>query len=278
MTYENIEESRQLGEPVTLYYFKYGDNAGQFYAYTDAEQTISEGGVDYQPIPIQRTKVSASGSLDKAAVNIRTSVDTGLSELFKIYPPSQVVTCEIRQGHLNDPSNEFLVIWSGRVISANREVRETQFTCEPISTSLRRSGLRRHYQFLCPHVLYGPQCKANKAAATTSTVVTVISGNVINVQVGTLAEAVGKYTNGTVEWTDASGVFHVRTILKGTGTTTLTLSGPPTGLEILSAVDVILGCNRQMSDCTALHNNIQNFGGQPWIPTKNPIGAVNNFY
>jgi hypothetical protein len=42
---------------------------------------------------------------------------------------------------------------------------------------------------------------------------------------------------------------------------------------------VVLGCNHQAyaeegGDCQPLHDNIVNYGGDRWIPLKNPIGNL----
>ena len=55
MTFQTIETSRQKGEPVTLYRFRYSETAN--FAYTDAEQAITHGGITYEPIPIMRDAV-----------------------------------------------------------------------------------------------------------------------------------------------------------------------------------------------------------------------------
>jgi hypothetical protein len=52
---------------------------------------------------------------------------------------------------------------------------------------------------------------------------------------------------------------------------------------VTDPIDVVLGCNHQLyaadgGDCEGLHDNVLNFGGFRWIPTKNPIGTFNNYY
>jgi hypothetical protein len=278
MTFETVEESRASGTPAELFFFRYGSAANAFYAYTDHDQTITFDGDQYAPIPIYRDDVSSKGTLDKATVNVKVPITSGISELFKTYPPSQVVTIVIRQGHVIGGADEYPVMWTGRVLSCKRDGPEATLTCEPVATSMKRSGLRRNYQLTCPHVLYGPQCNANKVTATINRPIISLTSTSI-----TLADGFSggisplKYIGGTVEWEGVNGRQY-RTILRVTDLKTLALSGPTTGLVAGNNVDVILGCNRQMGvgpqpdgDCQPLHNNIQNFGGQAWIPTDNPI-------
>jgi uncharacterized phage protein (TIGR02218 family) len=276
--FEDNEESRYAGHPITLYYFRYGSAPANYIAWTDNEETITYAGVDYLPHPIQRNAVNASGTLDKSDLTIQVPHDSALTELFRVWPPSQVVTLTISQGHLDDDDNEFLVIWKGRVLSVNREITQATLTCQAMATALRRSGLRRNYQYGCPHVLYGTHCKANKAAATVTATISAINGNVLDFVPGWTVVDQMKYINGTVSWTDASGVNHIRSMISHAVLDQYGLNGLPQNLSVGDTVEVTLGCNRQMDDCSAVHNNINNFGGQPWIPTKNPIGIFNHFY
>lgn len=292
MSFGNYEGSRFSGEPVNLYHFKYGENDNEFYAYTDAEQPITHPStgpesVIYAPIPIDRGKITSSGSLDKSNMKISTPYDCALADLYLSYPPSYVTSLIMYQGHVSDADQDFKVVWSGRVMSCARRGSQAEFTCEPISTSLRRNGLRRRYQFGCPHVLYGDDCRADKARATASVTVQSVSGSRITVASdwADIARA-AKYVQGLAEWIATSGGREIRTILRAeNGGRTFLLSGSPRGLVAGSALDLVLGCNHKAGipaqpdgDCAPLHDNILNFGGQPYIPFKSPIGFVNNFY
>ena len=70
------------------------------------------------------------------------------------------------------------------------------------------------------------------------------------------AVAIEKYLGGLVEWTNANSGLESHTILRTTDTD-ITISGIVKDLVALDNVDVILGCNRQMDDCEALHNTIR---------------------
>lgn len=277
MSFSNFEESRYLGTPIKLYLFRYGVSPGSFFAYTDHDDIFEFDSVLYQPIPISMGNISSSGTLDKSDLEIKTPFDTGLADLFLAYPPSSVITVSIRQGHVNDPDKEFLVAWSGRVLSSSKEGDESNFVCQPISTSLKRPGLRRNYQYPCGHVLYGPQCSADKALATVTTTVADIAGTTIRLPGGFTSLDQNSYINGMLEWTDAENNLQIRPILQLISPETYILGGIPVGLEIGQQVNMVLGCKRNMGDCLNLHNNIHNFGGQPWIPIKNP-NRENNFY
>ena len=281
MSKQQYEGSRGLGSPVTLYYIVWGESTTAFDAYTDAEQEVVHNGVTYRPIPVTHGSITSSGTLDKATLAIMTPTDTPLAGRFIGYPPGRVISCTIRQGHAEDPDKEFPVVWTGRIISASYDSDNNQYqlTGEPVSTSMRRPGLRRRYQYGCPHVLYGTSCRASKANATVTTTVTAISGSIITLISGWPGEAQSeKYIGGMIEWTTPVGNKEVRTILRNPDNRSFLVAGRLSGLTEGSQVDVILGCAHTMDECRELHNNILNFGGCPWIPTENPIGTKNNYY
>lgn len=283
MSYETYEESREIGNPVQLFKFIYGPGPSNYYAYTDHTDELTVDGVTYEPVPIQRDNISADGTLDRSAIRINTDMGTELAEIFRVYPPAYVVSLVLRQGHLGDPDSEFLVIWAGRIVAAHREGGEAVLAGEPVSTSLRRPGLRRHYQYGCPHELYGPHCLADKASKTLSATVASVTGATVTLTAGwNGAFTAAKFLGGLFEWVNDDGLTDRRTILRVAGNV-LSLSGIAKGVAASDTVSVIVGCNHKAyaeddGDCQPLHDNILNFGGQRWIPVKNPIGTYNNYY
>jgi hypothetical protein len=293
MPFSPIEKSRHEGEPVTLFNFIYEGDAADApaslttFSYTDAEQQIAFGGITYEPVPISRGKIGASGSLDKSALTIRLPRDIPLADLFIVYPPAQVVQLVIRQGHLSDTDPgppEFLVVWSGRVLSVGRETDECVVTAEPISSSLRRSGLRRSFSIGCPHALFikhvdSGGCGASIAAATETATVDLIVQTTITLAAGWEgARDPQKFVEGMVKWTDSVGGIQARKILSVNGNE-LWLSGFLRDLSVSDTVSVILGCNHLEDDCQNLHNVINDFGGFTWLPNgNNPVSTRNIFY
>jgi hypothetical protein len=283
MSFDAFESSRELGDPIQLFFFKYGPNLGDYFAYTDSTVQQAVGGVTYEPRPVKRDTISQDGTLDKSSIKINIDVGSEVAELFRVYPPAYVVSLIIKQGHIGDPDSEFLVIWAGRVVAAERQGGEAQLSAEPVSTSLRRPGLRRHYQYGCPHQLYGPQCRADKASKTVTATVSAVNGASVTLVAGwNGAFAAAKFLGGLFEWVNDDGQTDRRTILRIAGNV-LSLSGVVQGLDPGDDVDAIVGCNHKAyaaedGDCQPLHDNILNFGGMRWIPVKNPIGNYNNYY
>lgn len=267
--------SRFKGRPYELYRFVFGPRSEDRALYTDAETEILFNGEIYSPVPIDRDSTASSGTLDKTALAVRMPQTLQIPQLYRIYPPGYTVALTIFRGESLDPDAQRTAVWVGRVVSVAYEGLQATVQCEPIVTAFRRTGLRRNYQYMCPHILYGPQCKANKAAASTSAVVSSATGR--SVVLSTVLANANLYLGGMLEWTDSSGTYQARTILSvgsTSGGTTFTLTGLATGLLPGAAVTPVRGCRHVLSSCVNEHNNGPNYGGYPWIPLKNPIGNL----
>lgn len=279
-----FQNSRTKSEPITLYRFEYGIGLTSKLLLTDYEESVTFGGEVYQPVQIKHDNIVSQGTLDKSNLSLYTSRDNPLVELFRVYPPDGVVNLLIYQGEARDPDVDFKVIWGGRVLNFGIENSiEAKFSCEPGATAIRRPGLRRHYQYSCPHLVYGPHCKANKVAASRSAAVAAVQGSVVTLLPGWFgSNNPAKYIYGMLEWTGPSGNTVSRTILQVNSSgglyVNLVLTGVANGITMGDTVTVVLGCDHTMGDCKNLHNNLPNFGGCPWISKINPLAGYNNFY
>lgn len=290
MTSFNAQEtSRAEGRPIELYFFRYGPEPDDYLSYTDAEKSVKAtfdpdlGPVIFTATPIQHSEITVSGSLDKATITVNMPETSDLTDMFMESPPSQEVTLDIWEVHLNDGAvddAELSLAWSGRVLGHSGEGVEAVYTCEPVSTSLKRPGLTRNYQVHCPLVLYGGDCRADIAAATITVNAAGVDGPLLSLGSGWASDDLKpKYASGMAIWVRADGRTERRTIINLlSGNDTLTLSGAATGLTPGMAVQLVLGCDHTMADCRDLHSNIQNYGGQAFIPNSNPFGVKNIFY
>ena len=143
--------------------------------------------------------------------------------------------------------------------------------CESVFTSLKRLGLRRRYQRSCPHVLYGNQCKVVKSDYATTGTATAISG--LDVTVAEAAnQADGYYSGGILEWTTLAG-FGRKVMIENHVGSTLTMLTPVPDLNAGTAVTIYPGCRRTTADCVNKFNNLENYGGMPYIPLKSVFGS-----
>jgi len=277
MSFKLYEESLESGEPINLYRFIYGVRPQDVLCYTDSEREIEYAGDVYKPVPIKRSDITSSSFTDKTAMTVNMPLDEELPELFRIYPPSHPVRGVVFEGHEDDAGQDYKLVWMGTVLSCAR-ADDAVLTCEPATISLNRVGLRRNWQYMCSHVLYGPRCRANKAAATVPGVVFSVQGRIITL--ATTLVNTAQFAGGIIEWEGEGGRYEIRTVLQAVvvgGRTVLTLSGIAPSLGLGGSLTVSKGCKHDRQDCLNVHNNINNFGGQPFIPLKNPLGLSTPF-
>lgn len=278
MSYDSYEMSRQDGLPSSLYFIQWGDGPSAYFAYTDCDQSITHEGVAYEPIAIGRQKIEAGGTLDRKALEVELTPKAGVVRMYAENPPSQKVGLVIRQGHYGD--TDFPVVWTGVIRNVNWEPPVAKIVGEPLDTMLARPGLRRFYMYGCPHVLYREgSCNADKLRHRRVLFCDHIGANFVRFAPGwndTTPEV--KYLGGYMQWLDADGNLQTRTCRSfGANTNEIVVASTMT-LDLGTPVTIYAGCARTVADCRDLHENIVNFGGQPRIPSKNPVGYVNQYY
>lgn len=281
------EQSRNSAIKANLCLFRYGPDLSDFYAYTDHEFPITIAGVTYQPAAIDIPAIKVSGSVERPQIEVRVPPNLPLADRYLVSPPFYRVSLWIGATHLGDPSQEVKQVWLGTVMSHAVDGAEVIFTCDPVGGNLRIPGLRRNYQYGCGHVLYDQaqySCRANKPAATVArSVLGVVSSTRLTLGSGWAAPSnePTRYRGGMVEWLDSLFARQSRTILSiqsnEDGSAVLSLAATH-DLTAGDPIDLVMGCAHNMSACSTWHNNIQNYGGFPWIPTENPNSSKNLYY
>ena len=167
-----------------------------------------------------------------------------------------------------DVAEEVITIFSGKIASVAFEEsgRKAKLKIEPLVTAQSKPLPNYTYQGLCNHVLYGDLCGVDDTdvAFRLTGAVTAVSGITITVT-GADANGDDHYTGGFVE---ISGSSDRRLIIDQTGTV-LTLHLPFTVSPISTNVLVFAGCDHAISTCKTKFDNVDNFGGFAWVPSKN---------
>lgn len=276
MSYDLIERSVDLGSPVTLFEFIYGATSGDAYRYSTTVDAVTLAGRAWQPHSLKHTEISSAGSLDKAELTISARADIEVARLFIAAPPSQPVVVNIWRGHALTETNgwdEFVRIWTGRVLNTDWQESEVEFKCEPVATSAKRIGLRRYYQYGCPHVLYGRACTVSEVANTAqANVISTANSSTAIVQLVSppASVTIAKLIGGVFKLNLLDGRLALRSITNAQavagGIQISLMSGIP---ELAAGMigSVARGCKHTFDDCKSF-SNTSNFGGCPNIPTK----------
>lgn len=268
MSYLTDEQSTHGSEPVELYEFTRGVNR---YTFTSNAKDVLFASVIFKAIPMERSNLESSGELGRAGIKITLPRDVAFLSEYLVSPPSEVTTLIIYRKHRGAPDSEALAIWMGRMLNQTWQNSTVELECEPVFTSIRRLGLRKQYSRSCSHVLYGSKCSVNNVAFKLEASVIGLSANTITVA-GVDSNGDNYYSGGYVEW-DYQSRVEKKMILRQIGST-LTLGGLPLGLVGGATVKVFPGCDHTLATCSTKYNNKLNYGGFPWIPTKNPFASI----
>ena len=166
-TYTSREESSYSSQPIELYEFA---NGGRVWRYTSSDQVVSDATQDYLPEQILRTNTVETQEINKTTLKVTLPWKNPVAEMFHLYPPTDVTTIHITRKQSGVVATQ--TVWVGRVLNADYNGTTVELHCEPATTSIRRLGLRKYYQRQCPHVLYGVDCKLDKAAFSITTTIT----------------------------------------------------------------------------------------------------------
>ena len=261
MTYQPLEHSIHSGQPQELYRFSQGANR---WLYTSGQVPVDYQSETYQPASITRGGLEKGNELGRLGLEIRVPRDLSVASLFLASPPEGIVSVTLYRRHVDN--TEFITYWKGRVSGSRLSGSEATLQCEPIASSLKRPGLRAHYQLLCRHVLYSNGCGALKDSFRVDGTLATVSG--VTVQVATAASQPDGYFVGGMLATSAGA----RMIVAHAGVA-LTLVAPMPGLNVGDAVQLYAGCDHTMAHCQGRFNNLDNYGGFPFIPVKNPFSG-----
>jgi hypothetical protein len=276
MAYDPIESSVDEGSPVNLFEFRYGDDPDDVFRYCTNDREIVAAGRIWTPCNITHGPIVSSGSLDKAPMDVIMPNDLPLGKQFIITPPSRQILLNIWRGHaLPNGFDDFVRIWTGRVLAPTWREAELELSCEPVATSLKRIGLRRYYQYGCPHDLYGRICRVDKPTYTAiGAVIKLVNARSVHVGFTTTPVPFDhtRFIGGTFRYDPNSGQKALRTIVgisPDTGGYRIELMAAISGIQVGTPITMSYGCKHNWENCL-LFNNTPNYGGFPNIPTKNP--------
>tara|TARA_R110002167_G_scaffold143958_2_gene333670 strand:- start:22732 stop:23562 length:831 start_codon:yes stop_codon:yes gene_type:complete len=268
MAFDTYEEGQETSAPIELYTFTIGAVISRW---TSAEDDITEAADVFTAIPISRGTLKGGGP-DTRKENLIITVpgDNAVATQYINSVPGTTATLKIERVQRSDgPTFTVVTIFNGSVSSVafTKAGREAKIRIVPLVTAQSKPVPNVTYQGLCNRVLYDDFCQVDDtdvAFRLSTAAVTAVSGNTITVT-GADLNGDGYYTGGFVE---ASGASDRRLILDQTGTL-LTLLLPFSTSPLLTNVTVFAGCDHAVSTCKTKFNNVVNFGGFAWVPTKN---------
>ena len=264
MSYSAIESSIENGSVIELYEFIQGLSK---YRYCSTESAVEYQSTIYKPFAGSRESIKQTTDVLKDSISFNFPRSDEFASQYLGFAPDDLVTVTIYRGHSTDTSSEFAVYWKGRVIGAKASGNDVVVDCESVFTSIKRPGLRARFEYNCRHSLYLTGCNVNRELYKIACPIISISGVTISIQGGTNLGS-GYLAGGML--ITSSGIARFITSHSGDF---ITIARPIVELLGGDIVSVYPGCDHLMSTCNSKFSNIDNFGGFPWVPTKNPFGG-----
>lgn len=274
MSFNLFEIAGFLGRPICLYEFVWGNDT---YRYTSSDRNIQYPYVDGNPangtwwtsIPIKDNGFTQGVTTQEFVVELPRSNE--IVNLFRSTPPSLPIALTCRRFHKDDPAQDVAVYWVGTVGNVKvRDAIKAEILGIPISSTMRRTGLRLCWERNCPHSLYDEGCGANRNLFKAVTTVTALTGSTITVA-ATGGWAGVQFSGGYVEWeATAAGTVDRRAIERGDGNI-MYLLGSTDRMEVGMAVTLYLGCDLTPTTCQGTFNNLANHGGFQMLAGKSPF-------
>jgi len=262
--FTDLEYSVDSGEPFELYEFTRG--VWNMYLTTRKTEFWVHDLQIYEPASISRDKILHGSEIGKDALTITLPINHDLITEFLHTAPEDTVSVTVKKLHRGLTYADAVVIWKGRVIAGEPQEDETaNLVCESIYTSMRRNGLRLRCELICQHALYSAACGANQPAQRVDDAISAMPSTTTLTMSSISGYDAGWFTGGIVET-----VTDQRYILSHSGNT-LVISRPLASLYAGLTVALYPGCNRIMATCLDKFDNLDNFLGFPWHPTKNPF-------
>jgi len=252
-------------ETIELYDFR---SASAAFGLTPHEFDVDLEGQVYASVPLGRSALALGPEAAKAALQLRLPPDHALvGHLLASALSGEVMSLTLRLARRASAGHWEVagVRWLGRVLGAEVADELAQIACESAQISLKRSGLRRLYSRQCSHVLYSAACGA--ALRQHSATVLQASGRRVDLAGAVPAHVAGGLAGGWLQ--TPTGARHM--IVSEVGSALELMA--PIALAPDTVVQLVCGCDHSTATCASRFGNLDNYGGFPSIPSKNPFST-----
>ena len=251
---------------VELYAFVSGSER---FLLTPHEFDVDLNGDAYRNLPIERSALAFGAEAAKAVLELRLPPDCALvRHLLDASLAGVTTSVTLRIGRRDEGGDYWWLAgtrWMGRVLGVDVSDDAARLRCESAQVSLKRIGLRRLYSRKCSHVLYSSACGA--APITASAIVRTSEGRYVEFESNTLSRVSGGLAGGWL--TTPEGARHMIVTESGSSVGLLY----PIAITVGAEITLVVGCDHSTLTCQGRFDNLDNYGGFPAIPSKNPFST-----
>lgn len=242
-------------------FYKIVENPTTTHLITNSKSSETYNSEVYLPVAVKRSNAEDKTELEKASLDITLPLNHALSLSALSGNFEYVVTVTIFK--VDTFYNG--AFWKGDLTGFKVNLAGITFTFESIRTSAKRNGLSKIYQRGCPHMLYSSTgCKVTSASFAVAGTVSAIDGYEITIGAAS-SYTDGYFKGGFLESSDNVKRFIVNHV--GNVITLMDYLDVP----LSSSVTIYAGCDRTIEICDSRFSNSANYGGFPYIPSKNPF-------
>ncbi len=284
MTYTAQDESLESGQPIELFRFM---NVEEQFNFTSGQEPVIFNGRTYTPEAIERTQPSVASLEVQRNIAVKMPITNAFARRYIATVPASPDTVTIYRFHTTDtPTPEVIVLFTGAVASVQFEGDQATATVQGRSAVLGRTIPRQSSRANCNHILYDVRCAVNDSLFKIGGLVTAISADGFLVQLSTGSNTVpntGFQLSAQLSADSAffnagfirrGGIEHrmVQSITDlGGNVASIAVILPFQTISVGNNLDLFAGCDHQLSTCIDKFDNVDRYGGFPFIPEKNPF-------
>jgi uncharacterized phage protein (TIGR02218 family) len=265
MSYDARESSTERGSPIELYDLALG---GTQYHFTSGAEPVTYTATDYEPLEISRDEVRVGPEQRTEVMTIVMPSAHPFAMSYARVVPGQRASLTIRRVHRTDSvDQELITLFKGivRSVSFSDKAGTARIGVMPISGALARAVPRYTYKGMCNHVLFDSWCQQDPEEWNYVGEASDVDANTF-----TISGLTGSKGNGWATGGFATFNGDYRLILRQTSDSIKLLL--PFNDDIDGEdVTIYTGCDHSFNVCGDKFANTINFGGFPFVPTKNPF-------
>lgn len=269
MSFEVYEESIESGQPIELLELRMDSDA---FFYTNNQIAVTIDAREYLPLSFKRNRIQLSVEGQKTErLDVSIPGDNEFVLRFVNMAPGSRPTLFLKRYHRQDVDAAVIVEYRGVIqtvnFSENGDIATLQVAA--LTSAKSRNMPRLTYQGLCGLMLYDEFCQISETDPRFEKFLscTAVSGQNVTM---TGASAFGSdfFVSGFIQFgTD----YRMITEQSGDVLRLLLPFGLNPAGEILRC---LAGCkHRFQADCDNKFDNIVNYGGFPFVPSKNPFAT-----
>ncbi len=284
MAFDTLEESVEDAQPVELFKFS---NLEDVFTYTSGQIPVIFMAETYTPRPVTRGPDDVQTLDAKRQMVVKMPVDDPFIARYIATLPATQDQFQLWRLHTSDtPTPEVREIFCGKVSNVAISGNEALVNILSFGSILGRTIPQQTTRNLCNHVLYDTRCKVVDTSFSMATTVTSISSdgltitidggtNVIfdtGLQLSAQLTADAAYFDGGLLQRSVLEARMARSVTDvGGNVADIVVLIPFATISVGSTLDLFAGCDHQFPTCRTKFTNQRNYGGFPYVPTKNPF-------